>query len=181
MNQTSKSFPGSKIKKSMLFRLKNGQINPDIPVHLRNTKWIKEPKIVETMPDNYRDALNTVAKVASAKRGMYNQQWGVWDPMRHRLSPHEAMFPGLQSLPRMSHDQFMSVRDVYGKHGFLSPGRTTALKDQPQKRMPRGIQPDPSFGPTKPVTGGPSKLAYWGLLPPAIAGPRLYDKEESRP
>ena len=165
LGETGKNFPNSKLTKTPKFRLANGKINPVIPKHLRETKWIKEPEYIEVMPDNYRDALNTVGSIASSGgRGMYNQQWGVWDPMRHRLSPHEAMFPGLQYLPRMNKDQYLSVRDVYSKHGFLGTGKTSY---------------DPQFGPSKPVQGGPSKLAYFGLLPPAIASKSLISEEET--
>jgi len=176
LNQAKKQAPGSKTKKRMIYRRANGKINPDIPNYLKKVKWIKEPKYVESMPDNYKEALDTVASIAGKGRGMYNQQWGAWDPMRHRLSPHEAMFPGLQYLPRMNLDQFMSVREVYKKHGFLGPGRTLAKKGEPQKRLPKGVEVDPKFGPTRQVPGGPSQLAYWGLIPPAIAAPLLYDE-----
>ena len=122
-------------------RLIKGQPNPKIPQALHDTKWITEAPDELTMTnDAYLKALQHQQESATgAGHNLFSHQWYLWDKMRQRFEPHEALFPGLEKLPRMTLDQVRDTRASHSKAGY------------------------DTIGPVRPIKGEPGKSAYWSF------------------
>jgi hypothetical protein len=107
------------------FRLKSGEINPNIPDFMKTANWAREPEKVLTTSPAYVRALEANAGDAAEKgRSIFSQQWGVWDPIRQRFEPHEVMNPDLSKIGRLSHEQLRESLKTHGDAGYLtSPGQ----------------------------------------------------------
>jgi hypothetical protein len=118
--------------KSKLDMAKGG-VNPNLPDYVHDTKWVDgaRPDKVLTMSPAYRRALDVNARDALANdRGIFAEQWGVWDPIRQRLEPHENMNPLLQSIGRMNLSQIQEARAAHAKAGyFTSPAQVRPVEN----------------------------------------------------
>lgn len=102
-----------------LYRLKSGELNPDMPEHLRNLPF--EPKSWWSFGPTYERALGINAKRAGESGlSLFGEQWRVWDPIRGQLEPHEVMYPGLHNLPQLSDPEIMRAYEAQKKAGFAS-------------------------------------------------------------
>jgi hypothetical protein len=73
------------------------------------------------MSDAYRHTLGINARDALVDNvGIFNKQWGHWDPIRQRLEPHENMNPLLQLVGRMNRSQIKDARNAHAAHGYLT-------------------------------------------------------------
>lgn len=130
------------------FRMKGGEVNPNIPEHLANAKWVREPESVYKMGSAYKKALEENQKLAD-KHGLnlFMSQWMEWDRIRNRFEPHENMFPGLSKLPAMSRDQLRAVDEAHKATGHKTYGKTD----------------EGALQPTRPYLGPLSQLGYLGI------------------
>ena len=108
-------------KKAGKYRGASGEINPNLPEHASDIDWIKEPESFETVPENYKKALEASFTGKGGDRKVFNQQWGEWDLIRKRISPHETINPEMQGLPRMSIEQMKDADRAYKLHRYKSP------------------------------------------------------------
>ena len=77
------------------FRMAKGEINPNLPQHLRDADWISEPEKVFQVGRAYRQALDVNQRLADENGlNLFMSQWMEWDRIRNRFEPHENMFPG---------------------------------------------------------------------------------------
>jgi hypothetical protein len=130
------------------FRMANGEINPNIPSHLANAQWIKEPESVFKMGKAYKQALDVNQKLADENGlNLFMSQWMEWDRIRNRFEPHENMFPGLSKLPAMSVEQLRDVNLAHKQTGHKTYGKTDTGTLQP----------------TRPFQGSPSAMGYLGM------------------
>jgi hypothetical protein len=109
--------------------------------------------------------------------GLFGSQWMEWDRIRHRLEPHENMFPGLERIPAMSKEQLRSVRQEHSQSGHMN-----YAKVDEQGRLIRNVPKEERGGiyqlqPTKPRMK-PSEFGYFGILPPAAAALAGYEGEQ---
>jgi hypothetical protein len=140
------------------FRLKSGEINPDLPTHLAQATWVREPDSVFKMGQAYKRALQLNQQIADENGlNLFMSQWMEWDRIRNRFEPHENMFPGLKNMPAMSTDQLQGVDAAH-----RATGHKTYTKDD-EAKLP----------PTRTFKGLPSKMGYLGLggaMVPMISG-----------
>lgn len=110
--------------KSPKYRLKTGEINPNLPENLKNTEFLVEPETAQVVGDAYRRALTENERIA-VDNGMhlFSQQWMLWDNIRRRLEPHEVMFPGLEKLPPMSRNQLESALSEHKQAGYMNSSK----------------------------------------------------------
>lgn len=148
--------------KTPKFRYATGKINPDIPAHLANAKWVREPESVFKMGAAYRRALEVNQKLADESGlNLFMSQWMEWDRIRNRFEPHENMFPGLSKLPAMSVDQLRAVDEAHKATGHKTYGKTD----------------EGSLQPTRPFAGSPSQMGYLGLGGLAALPALMRDRE----
>jgi hypothetical protein len=143
------------------FRLKRtGEVNPDIPGHLAQASWVREPDAVFKMGQAYRRALDVNQKLADENGlNLFMSQWMEWDRIRNRFEPHENMFPGLSKTPAPSVEQLRGVDAAHRETGHKTYTKTD----------------DGKLPPTRPFKGSASKLGYLGLggaMAPAVMGER---------
>lgn len=119
------------------FRLATGEINPQIPAHLAQASWVKEPASVFKMGRAYRQALDLNQKLADeAGLNLFMSQWMEWDRIRNRFEPHENMFPGLSKLPAMSIEQMRGVSEAHKATGHKTYGKDIEGALKPTRPMP---------------------------------------------
>jgi len=148
-----------------------GQINPDIPEHLRNAKWVYEPEKVFKMGEAYKRALNINDKIAKEHGlGLFGSQWMEWDRIRRRLEPHENMFPGLEKIPAPSTEQLRAVDMEHRLSGHKNytkvdtEGRQLKNLTDDEKENLSGVY----LQPTRPRPN-PNRFGYF-TAPPMAAG-----------
>jgi hypothetical protein len=131
------------------FRTTKGEINPKLPEHLAKADWVKEPETVFKVGKAYKQALEVNQKIADEHGlNLFMSQWMEWDRIRNRFEPHENMFPGLSKLPAMSLDQLRMVDQAHKQTGHKTYGKTD----------------EGTLQPTRPFSGNPSQMGYFGLL-----------------
>lgn len=156
--------------KNSKFRSKGGDINKNVPEHLKSADWVVEPKQVNQMGAAYRRALDINDQIAQQHGlNLFGSQWMEWDRIRHRMEPHENMFPGLENLPAMSKEQ---LRDVSAEH--TASGHKNYAKVDDQGRLVRNVPKEERGGtyqlqPTK-QRPNPARFGYFAIPPAAIAG-----------
>jgi hypothetical protein len=119
--------------KDAKFRLKKtGEINPEIAEHYKQTPWIREPDKVTKMSPAYSGALAENARLANeGGRGIFSEQWRIWDNIRKRLEPHEIMNPGLSKVGRMSKEQLDEARIAHRNAGYMKSPSEVRRVDNP--------------------------------------------------
>ncbi len=144
------------------FRMKGGEVNPNIPEHLASANWVREPESVVKMGEAYKRALAVNQKLADESGlNLFMSQWMEWDRIRHRFELHENMFPGLSNLPAPSLDQLRAVDLAHKLTGH--------------KTYTKGA--DSMLRPTRPYKGPISQMGYLGLAA-SLAAPALTRKDE---
>jgi hypothetical protein len=114
------------------FRLASGEVNPRLPAHLAQTSWVREPEKVLTMSPAYTRALEANARRANeGGRGIFSEQWRIWDAIRQRLEPHEIMRPDLSKIGRMNLDQLKASRTAHNDARYLTSPNEVAPVDNP--------------------------------------------------
>jgi hypothetical protein len=101
------------------YTVKGGAINPNLPESLQGVEWVEAPKDFQVMSDAYRSALEINAQ--QAKRigiEIFPSQWTLWDRIRGRVEPHEAMFPGLERLPALNDRQLGAAYAANKQAGY---------------------------------------------------------------
>jgi hypothetical protein len=101
------------------YTVKGGAINPNLPESLQGVAWVEAPKDFQVMSDAYRSALEINAQQAK-KIGIeiFPSQWTLWDRIRGRVEPHEAMFPGLERLPALNDRQLGAAYAANKQAGY---------------------------------------------------------------
>jgi len=135
------------------FRTAKGDINPNLPEHLREAKWVNEPKQARMMSDAYKAAQAHNDELAQQHGlGLFSSQWMEWDRLRRRLEPHEVMFPGLEKLPPQSRKRLAQARQEHSDAGYLSSTKKPYLN-------PETGELDMRMQPTRKMD--PNKSLYW--------------------
>jgi hypothetical protein len=140
------------------YQMKDGSVNPNLPASIQGVEWVQTPKDFQVMSEAYRLALEINAERAkSIGIEIFPAQWTLWDRIRGRVEPHEAMFPGLEKIPALNDRQLASAFAANKKAGYAS----TPAPGQPWKRK-SGINP--------------AELAYFGI--PIAAAAMAQEEEE---
>lgn len=147
------------------------QINPDLPEHLTQTNWVVEPQTVFKMGDAYKRALDINDAIAQQHGlALFPSQWMEWDRIRHRLEPHENMFPGLENIPAMNRDQLRVVNQEHNLSGHKNYTKVDALGRPLSESTEEDLAADVYLQPTKPRSN-PARFAHFGFIPAApLAG-----------
>lgn len=120
-----------------------GEISANAPEHIRDVKWIETPADFQVMSDAYRSALEINERRANDLGiAVFPAQWTLWDRIRQRVEPHEAMFPGLEKLPALNDKQLAEAYAANKAAGYMSTPK--AGKQWKRKDV-----------------GSPSQLAYF--------------------
>jgi hypothetical protein len=114
------------------YLMKSGQVNPNLPESIQGVEWVKTPKDFQVMSEAYRLALDINAERAkSIGIEIFPAQWTLWDRIRGRVEPHEAMFPGLEKLPALNDRQLSEAFTANKRAGYAStPNPGQAWKRQ---------------------------------------------------
>jgi len=127
-----------------------GEISANAPEHIRDVKWIETPADFQVMSDAYRSALEINERRANDLGiAVFPAQWTLWDRIRQRVEPHEAMFPGLEKLPALNDKQLAEAYAANKAAGYMSTPK--AGKQWKRKDV-----------------GSPSQLAYFMPAAPAV-------------
>ena len=130
------------------FRTAKGEINPNIPQHLQQAQWVREPETVFKMGRAYKQALDVNQKIADENGlNLFMSQWMEWDRIRNRFEPHENMFPGLEKMPAPSLRQLREVDIAHKETGHKTYGKSD----------------EGTLQPTRPLSGLPSRMGYLGI------------------
>lgn len=159
-----------------------GEINPAIPQHLQEAKWVSEPQTVFKMGEAYKRALDINDQIAREHGlGLFGSQWMEWDRIRRRLEPHENMFPGLERTPAMSRDQLRAVDMEHRLSGHKNYTKVDAqgrkLKDVPEEEL--AAMEGVFLQPTK-ARPDPSRFGYFSAVPAVPLAGGLLGGEEDR-
>lgn len=158
-------------------RSMTGRNAASLPPHLRDEQYIEPPKKAVIGGEAWRRALDA-NRVDAQEHGLstFLSQWLLWDRMRGRLEPHEVMYPGLNKLPRMTHDQRRAALDVHKKAGYIEPPKKAGTRNT-------GIngedlnEEEGMLRPARPVKN-PMSMAYWSALAAAGLGGLMGPDEE---
>ena len=139
------------------YKMKSGEVNPNLPESIQGVEWVQTPKDFQVMSEAYRLALDINAKRAkSIGIEIFPAQWTLWDGIRGRVEPHEAMLPGLEKFPALNDRQLSQAFSANKRAGYAA----TPKPGQPWRRK-SGISP--------------SELAYFGI--PFAAAALTQDEE----
>jgi hypothetical protein len=112
-------------------------INPNLPDSIKGVEWVDTPKDFQVMSDAYRAALELNASRAKEMGiEIFPAQWTLWDRIRQRVEPHEAMFPGLEKLPALNDTQLARAYAANKSAGYM----TTPAEGKAWRRK-KGINP----------------------------------------
>lgn len=98
-----------------------GDVNPNVPESLRGVEWVQTPQDFQVMSDAYRAALElNEARAKDIGIEVFPAQWTLWDRIRQRVEPHEAMFPGLEKLPALNDRQLGAAFAANKAAGYMT-------------------------------------------------------------
>lgn len=113
------------------YRYADGQVNPSISFNLKKTKFVVEPKTVQSISENYMRMLAiNEEKARQAGLSVFMSQWALWDKARNRFEPHAMMFPGLHKLPRMSFTNLKRARAGHRDAGYMNSSSISKFNEQ---------------------------------------------------
>jgi len=134
-------------------RARTGDINPNVPEHLRQLPFY-EPARSQQIGPLYQAALSEIQK-GGAERGIggFSNQWLDWDYKRSRAEPHAALNPMATEMPRLTPEEYAQVQNTFSKAGAFE------------------TKPDPKTGKLKPLkpTADFRKLIYGNADPALVA------------
>jgi hypothetical protein len=135
-----------------------GEVNPNVPESIQGVEWVETPQEFQVMSDAYRAALElNEARAKDIGVEIFPAQWTLWDRIRQRVEPHEAMFPGLEKLPALNDRQLGAAFSANKAAGYM----TTPEQGKAWRRQ-SGISP--------------SSLAYF--TPAVLAAGAALSQEE---
>lgn len=113
------------------YRYADGEVNPSISFNLKKTKFLVEPKTVQSISENYMRMLAiNEEKARQAGLSVFMSQWALWDKARNRFEPHAMMFPGLHKLPRMSFTNLKRARAGHRDAGYMNSSSISRFNEQ---------------------------------------------------
>lgn len=110
------------------YRLKSGELNPNVPAELMPEKLAFEPEKFTVASPYYRRIMDYVdeSRGANPSIELFPEQWRLWDRYRGRIEPHEMAHPDWRKLPRQS---FTELQDALTAHKALGYTGTAPIKD----------------------------------------------------
>jgi hypothetical protein len=110
------------------YRLKGGELNPNVPPELAPGKLAFEPDKFTVASPYYRRIMDYVDESRGANPAieLFPEQWRLWDRYRGRIEPHEMAHPDWRKLPRQS---FTELQDALTAHKELGYTGTAPIKD----------------------------------------------------
>ena len=140
------------------FRYATGNVNPNLPAHLAQAQWVREPQNVLLAGRAYKQALDVNQQIANQSGlPLFMSQWMEWDRIRNRFEPHENMFPGLPKLPAQSIEQLRAVDAAHRMTGHKTYGKSD----------------EGTLQPTKPFAGNPFQMGLYGVGGAGLMLPNL--------
>jgi len=101
---------------------KGGLLNQKVPEHLRDLP--SDPSHVQGFGPMYDAMIGENAKSAAENnRSVFAEQWGIWDPIRERVSTHPSMHPDASKLPRMGAGELLDAFTELKGAGFGGKGK----------------------------------------------------------
>jgi hypothetical protein len=92
-----------------------------VPESLQGVQWVETPQDFQVMSDAYRAALElNEARAKDIGVEVFPAQWTLWDRIRQRVEPHEAMFPGLEKLPALNDQQLIKAFAANKAAGYMT-------------------------------------------------------------
>ena len=118
INEAAFSAMGTRKGKYMTAK---GEVNPNVPESLQGVQWVETPRDFQVMSDAYRAALElNEARAKDIGVEVFPAQWTLWDRIRQRVEPHEAMFPGLEKLPALNDQQLSKAFAANKAAGYMT-------------------------------------------------------------
>lgn len=117
---------------------------PHDPVHNpQGVEWAEEPESVSVMSPLYKRVVKHY-RDRGKELGLagFPVQWMDWDSRRHRLEPHEIMFPGLHRMPKASLSQ--ATRSI-ALHSGMGYADTTLSGGSQELRPARPLDDQRDF------------------------------------
>lgn len=110
------------------YRLKSGELNPNVPPELAPEKLAYEPEKFTVASPYYRRVMDYIdeSRGANPELELFPEQWRLWDRYRGRIEPHEMAHPDWRKLPKQS---FTELQDALTAHKELGYTGTTPIKD----------------------------------------------------
>lgn len=126
-----------------MYRLKSGELNPNVPAELMPDKLAYEPKKFTVASPYYRKVMDYIdeSRGANPEIELFPEQWRLWDRYRGRIEPHEMAHPDWRKLPRQS---FSELQDALTAHKELGYTGTSGVKDGDWRRLYYG-KADPAL------------------------------------
>ena len=147
VNEAAFSAMGSRKGK---FLTKSGEISKSVPASIRDVQWVETPKDFQVMSDTYRAALEmNEQRAKSMGIEIFPAQWTLWDRIRGRVEPHEAMFPGLEKIPALNDRQLGEAYTANKQAGYSAtpkPGKKWNRQEGVEPARLAYFMPEPLDG-----------------------------------
>lgn len=146
---------------SNVYRLKTGELHPDLPDYLQPEKLSFEPKKWTRPNDYYKQIMDYVdeSRGANPAHELFPEQWRKWDVYRGRVEPHEMAHPDWRKLPKQSFSELQDALTAHKQAGYMA---TPSKKGQ---LYPTDVKTQPV-----PKETDWRKLYYGGLAGAGTAG-----------
>lgn len=146
---------------SNVYRLKTGELHPDLPDYLQPEKLSFEPKKWTRPNDYYKQIMDYVdeSRGENPVHELFPEQWRKWDVYRGRVEPHEMAHPDWRKLPKQSFSELQDALTAHKQAGYMA---TPSKKGQ---LYPTDVKTQPV-----PKETDWRKLYYGGLAGAGTAG-----------
>ena len=149
---------------SAKYRLKSGELNPNLHPAVAPEKLAFEPKDATEFGPYYNKIVDYVNKSRGENPdlALFPEQWRLWDRYRGRVEPHEMAHPDIKKLPKMSWEEMQGALGEHKAKGYTSVSKDPITGELQTQRL-------------KPDVGTDwRKLAYFSA-PAALASGSLVD------
>ena len=134
-------------------------INPNISKEYAGINWVAQPDQIFMASPLYKRAIElNVEEAEKTGLSVFAEQWRKWDRQRRSLEPHENMFPGLEKMPKISHEQMRSVLAKFKQQG-VTDQQKVEFADPETDVLTQRLKPN------RPLEGDPAGLAYFDQGP----------------
>lgn len=137
-------------------------INPNISKEYAGINWVAQPDQIFMASPLYKRAIElNVEEAEKTGLSVFAEQWRKWDRQRRSLEPHENMFPGLEKMPKISHEQMRNVLAKFKQQG-VTDQQKVEFADPETDVLTQRLKPN------RPLEGDPAGLAYFDQAPSIV-------------
>lgn len=150
-------------------------INPNISKEYAGINWVAQPDNIFMASPLYKRAIElNVEEAEKTGLSVFAEQWRKWDRQRRSLEPHENMFPGLEKMPKISHEQMRNVLAKFKQQG-VTDQQKVEFADPETGVLTQRLKPN------RPLEGDPAGLAYFDQAPGILQSADPYVDDAGRP